>query len=103
MHVWIEVYPRLDWTRYDMGRDASGVLEQSSHSSACGKPLAQSRAVIGASPKPDRTCMFVRSKPSWSQIAVDGVRRCEGIDEAFVEAWPSTVSGWKTAGMSLAK
>lgn len=46
--------------------------------------------------------MFVSSKPSWYQIADDGVRRCEGFDDAFVEAWPDTVSGWKAAGMSLA-
>lgn len=46
--------------------------------------------------------MFVSSKPSWFQIADDGVRRCEGFDAAFVEAWPETVSGWKAIGMDLA-
>lgn len=45
--------------------------------------------------------MFVSSKPSWFQIADDGIRQCEGFDEAFVEAWPKTVSGWKAAGMKL--
>lgn len=46
--------------------------------------------------------MFVSSKPSWFQIADDGVRRCEGFDEAFVEAWPETVIVWKAAGLNLA-
>lgn len=46
--------------------------------------------------------MFVSSKPGWFHIADDGVRRCEGFDEAFVAAWPETVSGWKAAGMDPA-